>query len=197
MVTIEFFSTTDCTGPSFSPTFKVGACLSNEGFYSKFQSISAVLSSSPTLSVTSSPTTSSSPTVSVTSSPTALPLTGYYVRANYNDAACQSILFSESFRLNSCNRNDDKTYTIYTATASTESETRYTDSSCSKVLTPTITTSLSLSGACDGKERKTVSVSGVPESSTSMGSLRCVRNYHIRTSDKYNLIKLKRQHIAQ
>ena len=164
-VTVTKYLTTDCTSFYGSVTFPIDTCLPNAGYYGKYRSIAATLTSSPTVFVTSSPTTPL--------------LTGYYVKANYNDAACKSVFVAESFLLNYCTRNSESMYSIYRATSTTESQTRYSDSSCSQVLVPTVTTSLSPNGTCTGKQRKFVSDTGAPESLTFMESYRFTILYYL------------------
>ena len=157
-VTVTKYLTTDCTSFFGSATFQVGECLLNVGFYGKYQSIAATLSSSPTVFVTSAPTTPL--------------LTGYYVKANYGDADCQSVLFTESFLLNFCTTNSDGTYIIYTASATEISGTIYFDAACTASIATAVPTKYN--DACNSKVRIFVSDTGVLQSSTFMESFRLV-----------------------
>ena len=105
-------------------------------------------------------------------SETTLELTGFYVVAQYSDTACLSVLFSESKKLNYCTDNKDKTYTIYTASATEISGTIYSDPACTASIATAVLTKYN--DACNSKVRIFVSDTGVLQSSTFMESFRLV-----------------------
>ena len=179
------YTNANCTVARGSQSFILGACLPNRGFYSRFLAVGNIPSNLPSIFPSAIPTIpavvnpSISPTLALTSyssaSPLAptTPLTGYFVVAQYSDAACLSVLYSESKKLNYCTNNLDNpnTYTMYTATASTFVGTKYSDAACSAALG---SKPLSYSGGCNSKVRAFVSDTGIPQSSTFIQSLRCV-----------------------
>ena len=148
-----------------SPTFPPSVIPSASTSPSAMPIIPAALTPSiaPTLALASYP--SASPLAPTT------PLTGYFVVAQYSDAACSSVLYSESKKLNYCTYNSDKTYSVYTATASNFVGTKYSDAACSAALG---STTLSYSDVCNGKVRAFVSDTGIPQSSTFIQSYRFV-----------------------
>lgn len=154
--------------PELSPTFPP-SCIPSASILPSASSPNTQPVSS--LSIAPAVATASHPSVSPLSP--AMPLTGYYVVAQYSDAACLSVLYSESKKLNYCTFNDDKdwTYTLYTASASNFVKTKYSDEACTVVIG---STKVSYSDECNGKVRTFVSDTGLPQSSTLMLSYRCV-----------------------
>ena len=101
-------------------------------------------------------------------------LTGYLMRAVYDDAACTKLLFAAAYFLNTCRIAYRGGYTKLTATAADHLRTYYSDKECTMV-TETEAPETYSSGCSLANPRTYVSTDGVLTASTAIVAVsRCV-----------------------